>query len=66
MEVSGWHCKGCAGKTESALTKVNGVKSAKASLDKGLVVVTYDDSTAKKSDMEDAVKKQNYKIVGWK
>jgi len=66
LEVSGWHCKGCSGKTEAAVKKVNGVKDVKADLDKKTVTVTFDDAATKKSDIEEAVKAQHYKVVGWK
>lgn len=65
MHVSGWHCEGCAGKTEAALKEVKGVKKVAASLDKNEVLITYDDSVAKKADFEAIVTKQHYKVVSW-
>ena len=65
MHVSGWHCEGCAGKTESALKGAKGVKSATANLDKKEVQVTYDDTQTKKADLEAIVTKQHYKVESW-
>jgi mercuric transport protein len=58
--VSGWHCGGCSGKTEEALKKVKGVKSATASLDKKQVVVAYDDSQTNEKALKDAIKSAGF------
>jgi copper chaperone CopZ len=62
MKVSGWSCDGCASKTEAALKKVDGVKSAKADSGKGTVDVTYDDAKAKQADLEKAVASSGFTV----
>jgi mercuric transport protein len=54
--VSGWHCAGCSGKTETALKGVKGVKTVTASLDKKQVVVAFDDSQTNEKALKDAIK----------
>jgi len=43
IKVSGWHCGGCAARTEAALKDVKGV------------TVTYDDAKVKRADLEKAI-----------
>ena len=55
IKVSGWHCGGCAAKTESALKDVKGVTTVLADRNKKSVTVTYDDSKVKRADLEKAI-----------
>ncbi len=60
IPVKGWHCAGCSAKTEAALQKLEGVKSAKADLDKGEVTITYDDTKVTKKAIAEAVAKLGF------
>ena len=55
LKVSGWHCGGCASKTESALKDVKGVSTVAADKNKKEVTVTYDDTKVKRADLEKAI-----------
>ncbi len=55
IKVSGWHCGGCAARTEAALKDVKGVSTVAADKTKKEVTVTYDDSRVKHADMEKAI-----------
>ena len=55
IKVSGWHCGGCASRTESALKDVKGVTSASADKAKKEVTVTYDASKVQHAELEKAV-----------
>ena len=55
IKVSGWHCGGCAARTESALKDVKGVTTVASDKNKKQVTVTYDDSKAKRADLEKAI-----------
>jgi copper chaperone CopZ len=55
IKVSGWHCGGCAAKTEAAISEVKGVAKASADKTKKTVVVTYDDAKVKRADLEKAI-----------
>ena len=62
LKVSGWHCGGCASKTESALKDVKGVSTAAADKNKKEVTVTYDDSKAKRADLEKAIADSGFTV----
>ena len=55
IKVSGWHCGGCAARTESALKEVKGVTQVASDKTKKQVTVTYDDAKAKRADLEKAI-----------
>src|SRR3954470_7495628 len=55
IKVSGWHCGGCAARTESALKDVKGVSAVAADKTKKEVKVTYDDAKVKRADLEKAI-----------
>jgi Cu+-exporting ATPase len=55
IKVSGWHCAGCAARTESALKDVKGVTTVLADRNKKSVTVTYDDRLVKRADLEKAI-----------
>ena len=63
LKVSGWHCAGCAAKTETALKELKGVQSVSADKTKKLVTVTYDDSKLKRADLEKAVSDSGFEVV---
>ncbi len=55
IKVSGWHCGGCAARTESALKDVKGVTAVASDKNKQEVKVTYDDAKVKRADLEKAI-----------
>ncbi len=55
IKVSGWHCGGCAARTESALKDVKGVTTAAADKKTNQVKVTYDDTKVTRADLEKAI-----------
>jgi copper chaperone CopZ len=62
FKVSGWHCAGCAGKTETAVKAVKGVVTAKGDKATNSVTVTFDDAVAKPADIEGAIAAKGYKV----
>ncbi len=62
IKVGGWHCGGCAARTESALKAVPGVNSASADKNKKEVTVTFDDAKAKRADLEKAIADSGYTV----
>jgi copper chaperone CopZ len=60
IKVSGWHCAGCAAKTEAALKEVKGVQSVATNKDKKEVKVTYDDSKLKRADIDKAINEAGF------
>jgi mercuric transport protein len=62
LKVSGWHCAGCAARTESALKDLKGVTTAAADKHSKEVTVTYDDSKVKRADLEKAVADSGFTV----
>lgn len=63
IKVSGWHCGGCAARTESALKDVKGVESASADKAKKTVTVKYDDTKVKRADLDKAITESGFEVA---
>jgi len=63
LQVSGWHCAGCSAKTEAALKDVKGVSTVAADKNKQQVTVTYDDTKAKRADLEKAIADSGFSVA---
>ena len=63
IKVSGWHCGGCAARTESALKDVKGVESVSSDKARKLVVVKYDDAKVKHADLEKAITDSGFAVA---
>ncbi len=63
IKVSGWHCGGCAARTESALKDVKGVESATAVKAKNQVTVKYDDAKVSRADLEKAITDSGFTVA---
>ncbi|MCR4424747.1 MAG: copper ion binding protein [Firmicutes bacterium] len=64
LKVEGMTCAHCVAAVEKALSKMAGVKSAKADLANNMVTVTYDPNTANTADFARAVEQAGYRVVG--
>jgi len=62
IKVGGWHCGGCAARTEAALKEVKGVTAVAADKAKKEVTVTWDDTKAKREDIDKAITDAGYSI----
>ena len=63
LKITGWHCGGCAARTESALQDVKGVTTVKSDKLKKEVTVTYDDSVAKRADIDKAITESGFEVA---
>jgi copper chaperone CopZ len=63
IKVSGWHCGGCAARTEAALKDVKGVSNVSADKTKKEVVVTYDDSKVARADLDKAIADSGFEVA---
>ena len=63
IQVTGWHCGGCAARTESALQDVKGVTAVKSDKAKKEVTVTYDDQTAQRKDLDKAIADSGFAVA---
>ena len=62
IKVSGWHCGGCAARTESALKDVKGVTTVATDKDKKEVKVTFDDTKVKRADLDKAIADSGFTV----
>jgi mercuric ion binding protein len=61
IKVSGMTCQACTVSVQKSVEKVEGVKRADASSDKGLALVLYDDANATEQQIRDAINKTGFK-----
>ncbi|GGG93223.1 copper chaperone CopZ [Staphylococcus pragensis] len=62
IKVDGMSCDHCRNAIESALAKINGVRTAEVDLDKNEVRVDYDDNKVSMQEMKDAIEDQGYDV----
>lgn len=62
IKVDGMSCDHCKNTIESALAKINGVRTAEVDLDKNEVRVDYDDNKVSMQEMKDAIEDQGYDV----
>lgn len=62
FKVVGMHCPSCVNAVELSLTDVDGIDSAKASLEDNNVIIDYDASKVSDKDIADAVEEAGFKV----
>lgn len=62
IKVDGMSCDHCNNTIESALAKINGVRTAEVDLDKNEVRVDYNDELVSTKDLHDAIEDQGYDV----
>jgi copper ion binding protein len=63
LKVEGMSCMHCVGRVEKALTSLDGVESAKVSLEEKEAKVEYDPDKVDIEKMEDAIGEAGYSVV---
>lgn len=63
LNISGMHCSSCAAIIERSLKKVSGVKEARVNFAAEKASVFFDESTGRKEDLIEAVRKVGYKAT---
>lgn len=63
IKVGGMACAGCSGAVEKALSKLDGVSSAKVDLAKKTAYVDYDPAKLTLQDLKKAVESAGYKVA---
>ena len=58
--VKGWTCGSCAASTRIALKKLDGIEDVKTDVDRGEVVVTFDDTKTAPDRMVQAIERLGY------
>ena len=62
IKVDGMSCEHCKNTIESALAKINGVRTAEVDLDKNEVRVDYNDELVSTKDLHDAIEDRGYDV----
>ena len=62
IKVDGMSCDHCKNTIESALAKINGVRTAEVDLDKNEVRVDYNDELVSTKDLHDTIEDQGYDV----
>ena len=63
LKVPDMHCGHCKAAVEGELSKIPGVESSKANVEKGTVEVSYDERTVSTEDLEDAIEEAGYTVA---
>ncbi len=63
LKIEGMSCGHCVRRVEKALTSIDGVESAKVSLEDKEATVGYDDSKTGLDRFKEAVEEAGYKVV---
>jgi copper chaperone len=63
LKIDGMSCNHCVARVENALKSVEGVESAKVSLENKEALVKYDPSKADREKLKDAVEEVGYSAV---
>ena len=62
IKVDGMSCDHCKNTIESALAKINGVRTAEVDFDKNEVRVDYNDELVSTKDLHDTIEDQGYDV----
>jgi copper chaperone len=63
LRVPDMHCGHCKAAVEKELSKISGVASSNADVEKGTVEVSYDEGTVTTEDLEDAIEEAGYTVA---
>ena len=63
LSVEGMSCGHCKAAVEGELNKLSGVESSSADVEKGTVVVRYDEAQVRPEQLEGAIEEAGYTVV---
>jgi len=63
FKVTGMHCEGCADRVINVLKKVEGVRSANVSLEKGQAEIAFDTTKTGFHQLKQSIEKAGYGLV---
>lgn len=61
LNIEGMHCTGCSTRLEKVLNNVDGVESAKVSLEEKKADIKYDETQVSEKDLIEAVEDAGFK-----
>lgn len=63
LEIEGMHCTGCSTRLEKVLNNVDGVESAKVSLEEKKADIKYDEAQVNEKELIEAIEDAGFKVI---
>ena len=63
LNIGGMHCTGCSTRLEKVLNNVDGVESAKVSLEEKIADIKYDETQVNEKELIEAVEDAGFKVI---
>ena len=63
LNIEGMHCTGCSTRLEKVLNNVDGVESAKVSLEEKKADIKYDETQVNESELKEAIEDAGFKAI---
>lgn len=62
LKIEGMHCTGCSTRLEKVLNNVDGVESAKVSLEDKKADIKYDEAQVNESELKEVIEDAGFKV----
>ena len=63
LKIEGMHCTGCSTRLEKVLNNVDGVESAKVSLEEKKADIKYDETQVNEKELIEAIEDAGFKVI---
>ena len=63
LNIEGMHCTGCSTRLEKVLNNVDGIESAKVSLEEKKADIKYDEAQVNESELKEAIEDAGFKVI---
>ena len=63
LKIEGMHCTGCSTRLEKVLNNVDGVESAKVSLEEKKADIKYDKTQVSEKELIEAIEDAGFKVI---
>ena len=63
LNIEGMHCTGCSTRLEKVLNNVDGVESAKVSLEEKKAYIKYDEAQVNEKELIEAIEDAGFKVI---
>lgn len=62
LNIEGMHCTGCSTRLEKVLNNIDGVESAKVSLEEKKADIKYDEAQVNESELKETIEDAGFKV----
>ena len=63
LNIEGMHCTGCSTRLEKVLNNIDGVESAKVSLEEKKADIKSDEAQVNESELKEAIEDAGFKVI---